>query len=262
MNVTGASLTVALEEPGSAINQFFDQVLPLDGPLRERWASELRRLRAQRGSVVSAVTSHLDGMAIELRIASDLAPPPKISLLGAAGTTLGTIFLEHLASVPEEHPSLEKIVRLGFDFGDRSDDEVLRFCRRLGNFLDIYRILRKHQPCPTGEQIAAWWELLVDSNVPEANLDSLRDVWRRYLRYGRPELEALGERVLISPEFARGFGVGDMILGKTLVDIKLSQQAEDHQARWLRQIVGYALADHDDSYGIERVASTMQQKHP
>jgi hypothetical protein len=53
-----------------------------------------------------------------------------------------------------------------------------------------------------------------------------------------------------------------MILGKTLVDIKLSQQAEDHQARWLRQIVGYALADHDDSYGIERVASTMQQKHP
>jgi hypothetical protein len=132
MNVTGASLTVALEEPGSAINQFFDQVLPLDGPLRERWASELRRLRAQRGSAVSAVTSHLDGMAIELRIASDLAPPPKISLLGAAGTTLGTIFLEHLASVPEEHPSLEKIVRLGFDFGDRSDDEVLRFCRRLG----------------------------------------------------------------------------------------------------------------------------------
>ncbi len=41
---------------------------------------------------------------------------------------------------------------------------------------------------------------------------------------------ALGQRVVISPEFAGGFGVGDMILGKTLVDVKLSQQAEDHMA--------------------------------
>jgi hypothetical protein len=103
---------------------------------------------------------------------------PKVSLLGAVGTTLGGIFLDHLASVPEEHPSLEEIVQRGFDFGDRPDDEVLCFCRRLGNFLDIYRILCKHQPCPTGEQITAWWELLIDSNVPEANLQSLREIWR------------------------------------------------------------------------------------
>ena len=44
-----------------------------------------------------------------------------------------------------------------------------------------------------------------------------------------------------------------MIAGKTLVDIKLSQRAEDYLTRWLRQIVGYALADHDDRHGIELV---------
>jgi hypothetical protein len=73
--------------------------------------------------------AHLDGMAIELRIASDLSSPPKMGLLGASGASLGGIFLDHLGSVPEEHPSLEEIVQRGFDFGNRPEDEVLRFCR-------------------------------------------------------------------------------------------------------------------------------------
>jgi hypothetical protein len=38
-------------------------------------------------------------------------------------------------------------------------------------------IMQKHQRYPTGEQIKVLWQVLVETNVSKANLDSLREIW-------------------------------------------------------------------------------------
>jgi len=72
----------------------------------------------------------------------------------------------------------------------------------------------------------------------------------------RSDLATRREQVLANPTFAGSALVGgadaDLILGDCLIDIKVSvQQRLDR--RWIYQLIGYALLDIDDAYGINEV---------
>jgi hypothetical protein len=66
------SLTVALGDPKSSINAFFDEHLPHHELLTRAWAKTLQR-RSWTKSLPASRAPHLIGAAIEIRLGFDLA---------------------------------------------------------------------------------------------------------------------------------------------------------------------------------------------
>ncbi|WP_218159839.1 hypothetical protein [Lentzea albida] len=94
-------------------------------------------------------------------------------------------------------------------------------------------------------------ELEVNSGI----LDALHQCWAAYLDRGRPGLLSLGDRVIVAPEMAIGYGVADLVVGRTLVDVKLAvEPSQKDVAAWLRQLLGYVLLDRFDTFRCDRVA--------
>jgi len=86
-------------------------------------------------------------------------------------------------------------------------------------------------------------------------LDALKHCWTLYLERGRQALLDLGEKVVVSPELASGYGVADLVIGRTLVDVKLAIEPTDEDvAVWLRQLLGYVLLDRFDTFRLDAVA--------
>jgi hypothetical protein len=66
----------------------------------------------------------------------------------------------------------------------------------------------------------------------------------------------LGERVIVAPEPAHGFGIADVVIGRTLVDVKLAvEPTADDVVMWLRQLLGYVLLDRHDTFNLDTVAA-------
>jgi hypothetical protein len=86
-------------------------------------------------------------------------------------------------------------------------------------------------------------------------LDGLARCWDVYLAHGRNLLLELGDRVVVAPELADGFGVADLVIGRTLVDVKLGiEPTADDVRQWVRQLLGYVLLDRHDTFRLEVVA--------
>lgn len=86
-------------------------------------------------------------------------------------------------------------------------------------------------------------------------LYALKHCWTLYLEHGRQALLDLGEKVVVSPELASGYGVADLVIGRTLVDVKLAIEPTDEDvAVWLRQLLGYVLLDRFDTFRLDAVA--------
>jgi hypothetical protein len=68
-------------------------------------------------------------------------------------------------------------------------------------------------------------------------------------------ITALGERAIVAPELGGGFGVADLVIGTTLIDIKLAiEPTTDDIATWTRQLLGYVLLDRHDTFHIDAIA--------
>ncbi|ALG06246.1 hypothetical protein AOZ06_04260 [Kibdelosporangium phytohabitans] len=86
-------------------------------------------------------------------------------------------------------------------------------------------------------------------------LDAFAHCWTAYLTRGRPRLTALGDRAIIAPELGSGFGIADLVIGNTLVDVKLATQPTTTAVQtWLRQLLGYVLLDHHNALRIDAIA--------
>lgn len=83
---------------------------------------------------------------------------------------------------------------------------------------------------------------------------ALTTFWDTYLRYGRPALLALGPTVAVQPALAEGAARADIILGTTLVDIKLYYDPADSLEAILDQLLTYVLADTDDTFMLTEIA--------
>jgi hypothetical protein len=79
---------------------------------------------------------------------------------------------------------------------------------------------------------------------------ALDQLWRGYLQYGRRQLAGLGDRVVLAPELAGGYGIADLVAGHCLVEVKVVLEPAERINSWLNQLLGYVLADWFDTLRI------------
>jgi hypothetical protein len=83
------------------------------------------------------------------------------------------------------------------------------------------------------------------------------DLWRltaALAELGYDQLAALGGPVTVAPLFVQAWADGDLVLGRTLVDVKVTKNSLPLRDAWLDQLLGYVLLDHGDWYDLEQVA--------
>jgi hypothetical protein len=101
---------------------------------------------------------------------------------------------------------------------------------------------------------------------PSATAEALRelvpqavgeDLWRLTVALaerGYDQLAALGGPVTVAPLFVQAWAEGDLVLGGTLVEVKVTKQPLPLRDAWLNQLLGYLLLDYGDWYGLRQVA--------
>jgi len=83
------------------------------------------------------------------------------------------------------------------------------------------------------------------------------DLWRLTVALaerGYDQLVTLGRPVTVAPLFVQAWADGDLVLGATLVDVKVTKNPLPLRDAWLDQLLGYTLLDYGDWYGLEQVA--------
>jgi hypothetical protein len=83
------------------------------------------------------------------------------------------------------------------------------------------------------------------------------DLWRLTVALadrGYNQLAALGGPVTVAPLFVQAWADGDLVLARTLVEVKVTKHPLPLRDEWLNQLLGYVLLDHGDWYELEQVA--------
>jgi len=99
----------------------------------------------------------------------------------------------------------------------------------------------------------------IDSNEDHSArphlLAALEHCWSAYLAHGRRTLQEQGKKVIVAPELASGYAVADLVIGRTLLEVKLAvEPSAENITVWLRQLLGYTLADRHDTFAIDTIA--------
>ncbi|WP_410643620.1 hypothetical protein [Amycolatopsis sp. lyj-346] len=61
-----------------------------------------------------------------------------------------------------------------------------------------------------------------NAGPPQMLLAALEHCWNTYLAHGRRRFQERGEKVIVAPELASGYAVPDLVIGRTLIDVKLA----------------------------------------
>jgi hypothetical protein len=125
------------------------------------------------------------------------------------------------------------------------------------DLVELQKFAHKRGDTITADERRSWFIAIVEQGRLSSNtemLNALLHAWTGYLEHGRQVLRALGERAIIAPELAGGFGIADLVVGSTLVEIKMSADVEKNIDQWLRQLLGYLLLDRHNALGIEALA--------
>jgi hypothetical protein len=132
------------------------------------------------------------------------------------------------------------------DPDDPAERSLLAACYVLGVLERAYRGAR---PVPglaetTPERLLA--------SVPAAAVDDLVELTRVLAGEGGSRLAKLGSPALVAPVFVEHWAEGDLALGGTLLDCKVTKYA-DFKLDVFHQVVGYLLLDHGDWYQLKAV---------
>ena len=253
------SLTVALDDPKSSSNAFFDEHLPHHEPFIRPWMKALQR-RAYTTTMPATRAPHLIGAAIEIRIGLDLAQVlPYVDLVTAITSAAGRDTIRALGYEPppgsDEDLTAWRKVAAPNDHGLSNDhDHQVRaatLCWQMAYIESIAHVLSK-TALGTPDNLTAFWTQ-VHPDPPTESVDVLLGLWRKYHGAARSTLTGFGEPTTIRPSFANRFAVGDLLLGNTLIEVKCELRPEASLARTLRQVVACALADSDDELSIKNV---------
>lgn len=262
------SIASQAANPSSTLRRFLDTHLPTRHAISERWLPDLTA--ARWFAIPVDGDPSLLGLAAEMRLGLDLADRPA--------------YWDRLAFLPADHCT-ELLEAAGFASPDddsadaRTEDPTLRTWNRVAHPVAMGEAERAALAAVL--EAACWDELahkyghvwsvqkcrllpavqrqhLRDlGHEPEQDtslIDALAHVWRGYQTHGRAPLHRLGRRVLLDPEIVSGFARADLVVGRTLVDIKCYAAPAEHLAHWLDQLLGYLLLDHGNSLCIDRVA--------
>jgi hypothetical protein len=249
----------------SPLARFLDDRLPHRQAVVESWTRALESAQdnppALRGGHESV------GWALEFRLGLDLAHHPArrrelsylpiercVELLTAAGfehTAIGT-----LPASGTSDPVLLHWSRTHHPVDiDDAQRAALARCLELASFSQPMHRLGNSQTVDARRSLFA-------STVSEDRhgsdtelLDALACCWAAYLARGRKTLAMLGDRVLVAPELGNGFGVADLVIGRTLVEVKLgTKPTAEAVQKWLRQLLGYVLLDRHNALRLDAVA--------
>lgn len=255
MDGCNVSLVSALREPDNVISVFLHEQLPHREEVLHRWERELESCRHRRRTAFG-ISNQLLGRAIELRLGLDLACEP--------------VYTDLVIALPEgEAELLWAAVGLAADAAGRyrrlsdrvttlhqgnAESEVLALhqCLRLARVEDIQHQLGRRSELD-GPKLRWLFDHLNGVAIEPESANALISLWETYLKYGRAELLQLGKPITIRPRFADGFAVGDLIAGRTLIDVKLTADTTGKLQSWLDQVVGYALCDTPDQHRLEAV---------
>jgi hypothetical protein len=263
MSVAGQAVNRA-----SVLSQFLNEVLPERQLIAEEWGKQAAEA-PWSGVAVDGDRRGL-GLATEMRIGLDLAQAPGyrdlLSFLppGEYGTLLrgaGHIpaEYEHLADTGTEDPLLLEWVRswqpIALDDGQRA---VLATCCDVAQMHDLtdpssgYSVqLRRSFFVHLRTDLAGDGHAPI---APDATVRALGHLWEGYLRHGRRQLAGLGQRVVLALKLAGGFGIADLIAGRSLVEIKTVLDPAGRFGQWLNQLLGYVLLDWFDIFRLDTVA--------
>jgi hypothetical protein len=253
------SLTVALDDPRSSSNAFFDKHLPHYEPFTRPWMKTLRR-RAWTKTRPASRAPHLVGAAIEIRVGLDLAQVlPYGDLVTAITSTAGRDTIRALGYEPpagsdEDLTAWRKVAAPNDHHLSNDHDHQVRaatLCWQMAYIESIAHALSK-TALDTPDNLSAFWTQ-VHPDPPAESIDVLLGLWHKYHGAARSTLTGFGGPTTIRPSFASLFAVGDLLLGDTLIEVKCELRPEASLARTLRQVVACALADSDDELSIKNV---------
>lgn len=279
------SLTSHLSQPGSPVQAFMQQRFSASSGFVRRHNAELSRLHTLRPRSSNAPYSLL-GTAIDYRIryyfegalnqvlvaqhgAMLLSPGQPLDLgnlmAGEPGADPGPVPYRTLEAscVSDFFRSLADLVaRLPWgQVLERDDEEMLcRYCVVLAYFDQAVRagpqrladspLLRDHRPS-------------VDKLLSVAERDWVEDLAAQSRLFHEGAAGRLTEPCRLNPTFEGSNDVGgadaDLILGSALIDIKATVNPKIGRP-WLWQLLGYALLDYSDQYGIDTVGVYLSRQ--
>lgn len=253
------------QRSSTPLAQFLDERLPHRQAVIESWTRTLESAQDNtpplRGGQDSA------GWALELRLDLDLAEHPArwqelsylpieqcIELLTAAGfehTTVGA-----LPASGTSDPVLLHWSRTHHPLRvNDAQRAVLAGCLDLASFRQPMHHWGNSR---TVDERRSWFASAVGDDGLGGNaelLDAFVRCWSVYLVRGRKALLALGNRVIVAPELGNGFGVADLVVGSTLVEVKLvAEPTTDDLQTWLKQLLGYVLLDRHNALRLDAIA--------
>ena len=112
-------------------------------------------------------------------------------------------------------------------------------------------IVLRHRRESAGVDGQCWGAENRDVAIADQAKDPASPSWDGYLRHGRRQLTGLGDRVLLAPELAGGFGIAHLIAGRSLVEIKTVLEPAPWLGHWLNQLLGYVLLDWFDTFRLD-----------
>lgn len=261
------SVTVMICDPASALRRFLDSRLPQRSRVVDVWLDQLRT--APRGSLALKADHSRLGLAFEMRVGLDLAecpgpwgvlqcllPSECERLLVSAGFSCSLLDIETGTTDPllrgwarTSHP-----VRVD----SREQRDALTACYLATYMNEIDHKIGAEYPVEARRWLLQLHRKTVGaeglSGVGEETLVGLLDLWDGYVRFGRTLLMDLGERVIVSPTLVPGFAVADLIIGRTLIDIKTYRDPAKELDLWLDQVLSYALLDRWNLLGLDGIA--------
>lgn len=245
---------------------FLDVHLPQRRVITEAWQD---RLKTAPWHEIDVRTDRADlGKALEVRIGLDLADEPGyLNLLGflpsdhcralLVSTGFRRVVSENVAGTDTTDPMLQSWVRSFHPDSDGNDQgKALQACLAVTALQSVAHKTRRHElSVETKRSLFALehGQTSTPDDTPGSALAGLSHLWRGYVQHGRPGLVGLGERVLLSPELAPGFAEADLVIGRTLVEIKASTKVE-HMDWWFNQVLAYLLVDRNDVLRLNQVA--------
>lgn len=253
---------------GTPLSRFLDEQLPGQEAVVKAWTEELSPTVQDATSLVNGRDDA--GWALELCLGLDLAamPPrlPELSYLPidrCAATLAAAGYERSSFGVLPESGTTDPILqhwdrthhRVAMDEAQRM---IFLTCLDLASIRRPMREWGTHTTDRRRSLFIGAQRMVAEEDSLGHDielLDALAHCWHAYLDHGRTALLGLGETVVIAPELAKGFGVADLVIGRTLIDVKLAvEPTAENAVQWLRQLLGYVLLDRHDTFRLDTVA--------
>ena len=255
--------------PESALCRFLDARLPQRRLIVDDWARQVDKAPWSAITVAMDYRSGL-GLAAEYRIGLDLSKAPGYwDLLSFLSPMECNVLLRGAGYCPADHehtidtgttdPLLLEWVRNRHPIAlSEAQRLTLMACWAMAQMSDLADPYSQI-PVQSRRSFLAHLrsDLRWDARMvgrPHPVIDALSHLWQGYLSHGRHQLKGLGDRVVLAPELAGRFGIADLVVGGSLVEIKVALEPAKGLGQWLNQLLGYVLLDWFDILHIDALA--------